>query len=405
MSTSLHVTETPLDRVTPPSPNTRAQGPVMGVDLGTSFCRIGVVQQGQPVMVREGSRPAAIPVYIGLSPQGRIIVGQDAYRQYPSAPERTVFGLKKLLAPYRSNEAKNLRRELRCSVYAGKDEQSWIRLGDRDFSPAQLLGMMLCRARDLAQNFLGQPIHRALLTVPPDYDELRLRTLREALNLAGLHPAGVLREPLAAASSVPGGEYEQYLSSRNLLVCDWGGGQFQASLVEITGQGFRLVDSDRDPELGGLELDRRLFDSIVDALPEKAQLLSDANAAASSRIRDAVERAKLALTERTETRIQLPFVLPSAAGTPRDLDVTVTRQKLDALADPLIERAIDVCQRLLARHSLYLADVDEALLVGGQSQMPRVRQKLSNIFTRVMMRTDAPEEAMALGAAKVAIKL
>ncbi|HLL81706.1 MAG TPA: Hsp70 family protein, partial [Longimicrobium sp.] len=191
--------ESPLDRVTPPSAATRKSGPVIGIDVGTSWCRVGVTRNGQAQLVQEGPRPAAIPAFVGVSPQGRILVGQPAQRQLASAPENTVFGIKQLLAPYRSPEARSLRQQLRCHVFGGQDERSWVHFGDRSFSPRELVAMLLCQARDLAQNFLGQPIHRTVVGMPPGWDDGLRAELIGAVALAGLHLVGTVPEPEAVA--------------------------------------------------------------------------------------------------------------------------------------------------------------------------------------------------------------
>jgi molecular chaperone DnaK len=387
-------TESPLDRITPPSPATRSSGPVIGIDVGTTWCRVGVTRNGESKLVQEGPRSAAIPAFIGVSPQGRILVGQPAQRQLASAPENTVFGIKRLLAPYRSAEARSLRQQLRCQIFGGQDERSWVRFGDRAFSPRELLAMLLAQARDLAQNYLGQPVHRAVVGVSPEWDETLRGELVEAVKLAGMHAVGLMPDPVAVAWAQ---KREGDAPARTSLVFDWGGGHFRASLLIDEGQGLELVGSATDPLLGGAELDRHLLQQLLAPLPERTVLLSDENAAATSRVADAVERAKISLSDRAETRVRVPFVLPDPSGQLRDLDLPLTRARLEAVAQPFIDRALSLCRKLLDDQGVYIFDVDEVLLAGGQSRMPRVRARLAELLPNVPVRADAPEEAIALG--------
>lgn len=394
MSQPLRVTESPLDRITPPSPATRTQGPVIGIDLGTSFCRVGVIRNGQAVLVPEGARPAAIPAFVGLSPQGRVVVGQAAQRQLTSEPTQTVFGLKRLVAPYRSEEAKSLRRQLRCAILAGQDERTWVRLGDRVFKPSDLLAFLMYQARQLAQNFLGQQIHRAVIAVPPDWDELQAAALADATRTAGLHLLGGVSEPLAVALAKKG---PNDAPAQTVLVYDWGGGRFKASLLRASSASYDLLDSWADPALGGMELDQTLLEHLIAPLPDRARLLADENSSSTNRIADAAERAKLSLSDRAETRVRVPFVLPSATGQAQDLDLPLTRAELEALAAPFVDRSMAICRELLDRNGVHIFDVDEVHLAGGQSRMPLVRKRLAEELPNVTVRAENPEDAVALG--------
>jgi molecular chaperone DnaK (HSP70) len=401
MSTApARVTDCPLDRVSPPDPSTRGKGPVIAIDMGTTSCRVAAMQKGAPVCI-PAQRQSGSPSYVALGSGGRILIGNAAQQQMSSAPSHAVWGIKGLLsAPYGDPRMQWLYEQLRCPLTAGADGRPAVQLGDRLFSAKELAALLFFEARERAQNFLQQPVYRAMLTLPPTRDAWLRAAMNEAAALAGLHVERMITEPMAVALAAwakrPG------VTERRILVCDWGGGSFQASLVKVSAQGCEVLAAESQVAVCGAELDKRLLRWMLRTLPPGVRLAADAkNPAAFFRLADAAERAKTQLSERQEVRVHVPFATLTAEGQPGDFSLVLTRKTLEELATPLVDAAVALCEQLLEQQFLLPGEVDEVLLVGEQAQMPLFQERMERLFSLVPLYVEEPGLAVVLGAAKL----
>ncbi len=397
----LQVTDCPLDRVRPPDPSTQGTGPVIAIDLGTSNCRVAVLQQGNPVCV-PSDRMDGTPSYIALSSGGRIVVGNAARQQQASVPALAVWGIKGLLAaPYGDPRMRWLYEQLHCQLIRGDDGLPAVVLGNRTFTARELAAMLLIDARERAQNYLRQPIYRAVLTVPPTRrDDPLPRTMTAAAHLAGLHVERIISEPTAVAL----GAFQRRKGKpeRTSIVCDWGGGRFQASLVRYAARQCQVLATEGNVSLCGSELDKRVLETLKHAIPSGVRLAADKrNPAALYRLASAGEFAKIQLSSVAETRVRVPLVTVGANGQPGNFDAPLSRGKVEELARPLIDAALGMCEQVLAQKTMFPGDVDEVLLVGEQCRMPLMMQRAQEFFIQVPVYLDEPGQAVVLGAARL----
>ncbi|ADO73308.1 Hsp70 family protein [Stigmatella aurantiaca] len=397
----IQVTDCPLDRVRPPEASTRSLGPVIAVDLGTTMCRVAVLKQGTAVCVPTG-RADGTPSFVALGPGGRVVTGSAARQQQASVPALATWGIKGLLAaPFGDPKMRWLYDQLRCQLVKGDDGLPAAVLGNRTFAARELAAMLLVEARERAQNFLSQPIYRAVVTVPPTRKEDPLpQTMTAAAALAGLHLERVISEPTAVALGAfprrPG------KAERTAVVCDWGGGHFQASLVRYSARQCQVLATDGNVSLCGFELDKRVLERLLRSFPQGVRLAADrTNPAALYRLAGAAEFAKIQLSEQTETRIRVPLATVNAAGQAGDFETVFTRKELESMAKPLIDSALRLCEQVLSQKTMFPGDVDEVLLVGEQCRMPLFRQRVQEFFVQVPIHLDEPGQAAVLSAVRL----
>jgi molecular chaperone DnaK len=397
----LQVTDCPLDRVRPPDPATRGTGPLIAIDLGTTTCRVAVMHQGNAVCV-PSDRQDGTPSVIALSSQGRIVLGQAARQQQASVPALAVWGIKGLLAAlYGDPKLKWLYDQLRCQLVRGEDGLAAVVLGNRTFSAKQLAAMLMLEARERAQNFLRQPVYRVVLTVPPTRkDDPLPQTMMAAANMAGLH----VERTISETTSVALGSFQRRRGKpeRTAIVCDWGGGSFQASLVRYAARQCQVLATEGNVSLCGAELDKRVMEWLIRAQPSGVRVAADKrNPAALYRVAGAAEFAKIQLSTQNEMRVRIPLATVDANGQPGDFDATITRRDAEELARPLIDSALKMCEKVLEQKTMFPGDVDEVLLVGEQCRMPLVFQRSQEFFVGVPVFLDEPGQSVVLGAARL----
>lgn len=380
-----------------PAPEPPKTGPIIGIDLGTSNSCAAIVKDGQPQMLTWKDGQALVPSIVALTPRGQLVVGAAAKSQLTTNPKWAVYGFKRLIGrPADSEEVRELLKRFPYEVVPTDDGECAVKLGDRAYRLEELSALVLREIKQLAEARLGEPVHRAVITVPAWYSERQREAVREAGRLAGFHVERIVNEPTAAALA--------WGSSRKkpqrVLVYDLGGGTFDASVLEYTEAVYEVKSTGGDTFLGGID-----FDSAI-----VAQLLADFEArtdtiftdrVAVQRVYDAAERAKMALSNLKEARIHVPFVAV-VEGKPIDLDVTLTRAQLEKLTRNIVDRTMEVCQEVLKTRGLRADQIDEIVLVGGQSRAPLVQERIALLFGRQPVTVGNPEEAVALGAALLA---
>jgi molecular chaperone DnaK len=374
---------------------------VIGIDLGTTNSCAAAVRNGRPYVIPSREGHATVPSVVGVNARGRVVVGHLAGAQLLSSPRDTVHGAKRLLGrAFESKAVQDLRASFSYEVVEGEDGLAAVRLAGQRVSLEEVAALVLQQVRGVAQDHLGEEVNRAVITVPAYFTERQRAAVRRAGALAGLHVERILNEPTAAALAFAHGKRLR----QRILVYDLGGGTFDASVLELQDEVYEVVSTAGDTFLGGLDFDRRIVERLLDVYREQTGAAFDGERVALSRLYDAAERAKCALSERQEFPIHLPF-LALRDGAPVALDATLTRSEIAALVAPLVDRTLAVCQGALAARGLRPSDVDEVLLVGGQSRMPLVHDKVRAFFGRAPSRAVHPDEAVAIGAALLADSL
>jgi molecular chaperone DnaK len=373
-----------------------ASGTVVGIDLGTTNSCVAFAKDGRATLLHWKQGSTTLPSVVAYDVHGRLLVGQAAKAQVIVNPRHTVYGSKRLVGrPFASPTVQACRDRFPYEIVAAADGSAAVRFAGRDYSLQQITALVLAEARECATQVLGEPVERAVVTVPAHYDDHQRNAVRKAGRLAGLRVERIVNEPSAAALAYGHGKA---LAAR-VLVYDLGGGTFDASVVDIRGDAFEVVSTGGDTFLGGLDFDAQLVDHLVFRFMEEHGFAPPEDRAAWQRIRDAAEETKIALSTRERAIAHVPYLCKGPDGAEVDLSVEVTRAELEALTERLVDRTLEVCRDVLAAKGLGPADVAEVLLVGGQSRMPLVRRKVTAEFGREPSAAVHPDEAVALGAA------
>ncbi len=393
----------PLDLGLPTTPAriARPSRAVIGIDLGTMNSCAAVVKDGRPYVIPSRDGRSTVPSVVALDSRSRIAVGQDARAQLLTSPKSTVHGAKRLVGrPFDSPAVQEIRSKLAYEIVPDAEGLAAVRLGGETVTFEQISALVLREVKEVAQDHLLEEVNRAVVTVPAYYNERQRAAVRSAGALAGLRVERILNEPTAAALAYAFGRRV----NQRIFVYDLGGGTFDASVLELDDNVYEVVSTGGDAFLGGVDFDACLVRRLLDDWRERMGQPFDGDRVAFSRVVDAAERAKCALSERAEFAVNLPF-LTVKSGQPVSLETTVTREELVALVEPLVDRTIHICREVLRARDLGPADVEEVLLVGGQSRMPLVHEKVAALFGRRPSRTVHPDEAVALGAALLAHSL
>jgi molecular chaperone DnaK len=374
----------------------RGKGRVVGIDLGTTNSCVAAAKGGRAEVLASRQGHRTLPSVVAFDAQGRLLVGHPAKAQMVVNPRNTVYGSKRLVGrPYASPTVQACRDRFHYEIVPGEGGEAAVRFAGRDFSLQQVAALILKEMRETASQALGEAVTRAVITVPAYYNDHQRNAVREAGQLAGLEVERIVNEPTSAALAFG---YGRGLDKR-VLVYDLGGGTFDASVLEIQGDVYEVVSTGGDTFLGGVDFDGQLVDHLAYAFLDRNGFAPPEDRVVWQRIRDAAEETKVALSERESAVAHVPYLCRSPAGKDLDLRVEVTRADLEALTGRLVERSIEVCQEVLAARNLTPGDIDEVLLVGGQSRMPLVWKRIHETFGREPNKSVHPDEAVAIGAA------
>ena len=371
---------------------------VLGIDLGTTTCRAALVVDGTPRLVPLGdAQTFALPSMTGLAPDGQIVVGHAAEKLVAEHPQRVAVGLKRLLGRRAaSRRVRDYARRTPYKVVSDPDGDAGVEIEGQTFTAHSLTAALLGQLKACAQEVLGRELHRAVVGVPAWYNDHQRQAVLDAAREAGLDVLRLLNEPTAVALAFGHG---RGLARKRLLVYDLGGGTFDASVVELTGDELEVISTGGDAFLGGLDFDETLTQGLVGTLAPDARATLEGSRVAWLRVRRAAEAAKIALSDTEETRVRVPFAATDARGSPVDVQADVSRTWLEQMTRPLVDRTTEITRVVLEVARLTPQMVDEALLVGGQSRAPLVRRQVEALLGRAP-RTDVdPQGAVAIGAA------
>jgi len=374
------------------------KGAMIGIDLGTTNSAAAAMKEGKPFVIPSREGYNTIPSIVAINDKGNLIVGHPAKSQLLINPGNTVYGSKRLVGrQFESPAVRELVGRFPYQIVAGSRGEAAVQLGDRQFSLQQISALVLAEVKGVAQQWLKTEVNRAVITVPAYYNDNQRQAVREAGALAGLHVERILNEPTAAALAFGHGKQLE----KRILVYDLGGGTFDASVLELNGNVYEVVSTGGDTFLGGVDFDKVIVEHLLSGFEEEHGIQFPGDRVAMQRVTDAAERAKIALSEQLEVKVMVPFVA-LVGQKPYDLAATLTRAELESLAGHLVDRTLSVCQEVLAARELKVEELDDVLLVGGQSRMPLVRERIRQFFGKEPSKAVHPDEAVALGAAVLA---
>ncbi|NOK01129.1 MULTISPECIES: TIGR02266 family protein [Myxococcus] len=383
------------------SEDPKRAGVVIGIDLGTTNSCAAYVRNGKPGVLPSREGHNTVPSIIAVNTRGKLVVGHPAKGQMLTNPRQTVYGAKRLVGrPFASPVVEQLKDRFHYEIAASENGDAGVKLGEHVYTLQQISALILREVREVAQNQLGHPVSRAVVTVPAYYNDNQRQAVREAGKLAGLYIERILNEPTSAALAYG---YGRKLNQR-VLVYDLGGGTFDASVLELNDNVYEVISTGGDTFLGGIDFDSSLVTYLLDEFQKTTGRAFQGDRVALQRINDAAERAKCALSERSEVRVHVAFVT-MIDSKPCDLDVMLSRQKLVELTEGLVDRTLQVCEEVLRAKKVTPQDIDEVILVGGQSRFPLVHEKITKFFGKPPSKGVHPDEAVALGAALLAHSL
>ncbi|MCC6642639.1 MAG: molecular chaperone DnaK [Deltaproteobacteria bacterium] len=370
-------------------------GKVIGIDLGTTNSCVAIMEGGSPVVIANAEGARTTPSMVAFTGSGERLVGQIAKRQAVTNPGRTIFAVKRLIGRKLDSEEVGRFREIApFAVEAAENGDAWVRLEDRLLSPQEIAAHVLGKMRETAADFLGEEVTDVVITVPAYFNDAQRQATKEAGRICGLNVLRILNEPTAAALAYGLGESK----SRRVAVFDLGGGTFDISVLELGDGVFEVKSTNGDTYLGGEDFDERIVSHLIESFRAETAIDLRTDNMALQRLKEAAERAKHELSSSLTTDVNLPFIAADASG-PKHLNYTLGREKLEALVADLVARLEEPCRTAIADAGLTRDQIDEVVLVGGMTRMPRVQQKVVEIFGKKPHKGVNPDEVVAVGAA------
>jgi molecular chaperone DnaK len=366
---------------------------VIGIDLGTTNSCVAVMEAGEPKVIPNPEGMRTTPSVVAFTKTGERLVGQVAKRQAITNPENTVFSIKRFMGR-RHHEVLEEEKLVPYKIVEAPNGDVRVKIGDKDYSPPEISAMILQSMRKTAEEYLGEKVTQAVVTVPAYFNDSQRQATKDAGRIAGLDVLRIINEP-TAASLAYGLEKKKY---EKIAVFDLGGGTFDISILELGEGVFEVRSTNGDTHLGGDDFDQRVIDWMADEFKKQYGIDLRKDRMALQRLKEAAEKAKCELSTTLQTNINLPFITADASG-PRHLDLTLTRAKLEQLVDDLIQRTVEPCKKALADAKLSPGEIDEVILVGGQTRMPKVQEVVRNLFGKEPHKGVNPDEVVAVGAA------
>src|SRR4051812_38909557 len=382
---------------------------VIGIDLGTTNSCVAVMDGGDPVVIPNSEGSRTTPSMVGFTESGERLVGQIAKRQAITNPEATVFAVKRLIG--RKFDSDEVRKSVAVSAYhivPSDNGDAWVELRGKRYSPAEISAMVLAKMKQTAEDYLGEPVSEAVITVPAYFNDGQRQATKDAGRIAGLNVLRIINEPTAAAlaygldkaggMSTTAGPAMRTGAAEKIAVYDLGGGTFDISVLELNSGVFEVKATNGDTFLGGEDFDQRIVDFLAENFRKTTQIDLRKDRMALQRLKEAAERAKHELSSAPETDINLPFIAADASG-PKHLTETMTREGLEQLVTDLIQKTIDPCKLALKDGGVTPRDIDRVILVGGMTRMPKVQQVVQQFFGKEPHKGVNPDEVVAVGAA------
>jgi molecular chaperone DnaK len=368
---------------------------VIGIDLGTTNSCVAVMEGKNPKVIENAEGMRTTPSMVAFTDDGEIIVGLPAKRQAVTNPENTFFAIKRLIGRrYDDPMVEKDKKLVPYKIIRGDNGDAWVESHGKKYSPSQISAFILQKMKETAEGYLGQKVEQAVITVPAYFNDAQRQATKDAGKIAGLEVLRIINEPTAAALAY-GLEKKE---GKTIAVYDLGGGTFDISILEIGDGVFEVKSTNGDTFLGGEDFDMRIVDYLANEFKKETGIDLRGDKLALQRLKEAAEKAKIELSSTTQTEINLPFITADKSG-PKHLTMKLTRAKLESLVDDLIQKTIGPCQNALKDAGLKPAEIEEVVLVGGMTRMPKVVETVKNFFGREPHKGVNPDEVVAIGAA------
>jgi molecular chaperone DnaK len=368
---------------------------IIGIDLGTTNSCVAVMEGPNARVIENSEGMRTTPSIVAFAKEGERLVGQPAKRQAVTNPENTIFSVKRLIG--RAAKDPMVERHTKMVPYrvsGHSNGDAWVQAGGKDYSPSQISAFILQKMKETAEAFLGEPVTKAVITVPAYFNDSQRQATKDAGQIAGLEVLRIINEPTAAALAY--GLDKKHAGT--IAVYDLGGGTFDISVLEIGDGVFEVKSTNGDTFLGGEDFDSRIVDYLADEFKKESGIDLRPDRLALQRLKEAAEKAKIELSSGMQTDVNLPFITADQSG-PKHLNIKLTRAKLEALVDDLIQRTIEPCRRALKDADLSAGEIQEVILVGGMTRMPKVIETVKTFFGREPHKGVNPDEVVAIGAA------
>ncbi|MFU7528668.1 molecular chaperone DnaK [Qipengyuania sp. ASV99] len=374
-------------------------GKVIGIDLGTTNSCVAVMDGGKPKVIENSEGARTTPSIVAFTKDGERLIGQPAKRQAVTNPDNTLFAIKRLIG--RRFDDPTTKKDMDIVPYTivkGKNGDAWVKAGSEDYSPSQVSAFILQKMKETAESYLGEEVTQAVITVPAYFNDAQRQATKDAGQIAGLEVLRIINEPTAAALAY-GMDKED---GKTIAVYDLGGGTFDVSILEIGDGVFEVKSTNGDTFLGGEDFDNAIVEYLADSFKKKENMDLKTDKLALQRLKEAAEKAKIELSSSASTEINLPFItarMEGGSSTPLHLVETITRADLEKLVGSLINRTLDPCKKALADAGVSKDEIDEVILVGGMTRMPKVREVVEKFFEAKPHTGVNPDEVVAMGAA------
>jgi molecular chaperone DnaK len=374
---------------------------IIGIDLGTTNSCVAIIDGKTPKVIENSEGARTTPSIIAYINDGEIMVGAPAKRQAITNPKNTVYASKRLIGRKFNEEAVQKDIDLiPYKIIKADNGDAWVEVNDKKLAPPQISAEVLRKMKKTAEDFLGEEVTQAVITVPAYFNDSQRQATKDAGKIAGLEVLRIINEPTAAALAYGVDKSEK--KDRKIAVYDLGGGTFDISIIDIANvdddKQFEVLSTNGDTFLGGEDFDQRIMDHLVDEFKKESGVDLTKDVLALQRLKDAAERAKIELSSSTQTDVSLPYITADATG-PKHLNVKITRAKFEGLVEDLIQRSIKPCEVAIRDAGVSVSDIDEVILVGGMTRMPRVQEAVEKFFGKAPRKDVNPDEAVAVGAA------
>jgi molecular chaperone DnaK len=371
-------------------------GKIIGIDLGTTNSCVAVMENGTYKIIPNAEGHNTTPSIIGFANNGENLVGQVAKRQAVTNPSKTLFGIKRLIGrKFTDKEVGHFKQVAPFEIFANKNGDAWVKVDGKEYSPQEISAKVLEKMKKAAEDYLGQPVTEAVITVPAYFNDAQRQATKDAGRIAGLDVKRIINEPTAAALAYG----QDVKKDKNIAVFDLGGGTFDVSILEITADGvFEVKSTNGDTFLGGEDFDYRIINWMADEFKKETSIDLKNDKMALQRLKEAAEKAKHELSSVSQTDINLPFITMDATG-PKHLNLNLSRAKFESLIGDLIEKLVAPCKTAIKDSGLSLNEIQDVILVGGATRTPIVQQKVKEIFGKEPHKGVNPDEVVAAGAA------
>jgi molecular chaperone DnaK len=370
-------------------------GKVIGIDLGTTNSCVSIMEGGDPKVIQNSEGTRTTPSMVAFNDEGERLIGQVAKRQAVTNPQRTIYSIKRLMGQnVKSAEVKHTKKMVSYEIVKGNQDLAYVKVNDKNYSPQEISASILQKMKQTAEEYLGETVTEAVITVPAYFSDAQRQSTKDAGKIAGLDVLRIINEPTAAAMAY--GLDKKH--DEKIAVFDLGGGTFDISILEIGEGVFDVKSTNGDTFLGGDDFDNRLIIFFADEFKKENGIDLREDKMALQRLREAAEKAKHELSSSSETDVNLPFITADASG-PKHLNLKITRAKFESLVDDLVRGCLDPCRKALKDAGCTSKDINEVILVGGMTRMPKVQEMVKDFFGKEPHKGVNPDEVVAIGAA------